>query len=345
VLSAISHPLPLRWEAAFGAANVALFSALGAALSLRGWELMGVRGLLRPACLALQRVVAPLAHAGGGLCSPGGHQYLLVYLHMLLAALVPISNDLLRYSSPQADAIVRDDAVRAIAQREDYAFLRDDGTSGTPKGLKNWIDAANKFSANGTVSLANVTSDLGKAMQLIMDANITLIIQQAATGGVDVRPGWIFSPRQWKYLTTVQTTVGNYAFRDEMLRGTLWGYPFAVTTNIPITLNTNKSEVYFADFADASFPDLDEATPDDRLISLVSTLSIQRSRNRSSAADGLPGAGVPGFDCATMSEITPHPMSNGRCVSYATSANSPLSIDNAGNLSNLESSYEYRNRR
>lgn len=162
-----------------------------------------------------------------------------------LAALVPISNDLLRYSLPAADGIVRDDSVRALAAREDLAFIRNDGTSGTPRGLKNWIDPANKFAANATVNLANVTSDLGKCMQLIMDANITLIIQQGATGGIDVRPGWIFSPRQWKYLTTVQTGTGQYAFRDEMLRGTLWGFPYRVTTQC------ENSTVYFGCFAHA----------------------------------------------------------------------------------------------
>ena len=162
-----------------------------------------------------------------------------------LAALVPISNDLLRYSAPSADGIVRDDAVRAMAAREDLAFIRNDGTSGTPKGLKHWIDPANRFDANGTVNLANVTSDLGSAMQRIMDANITLIIQQGATGGVDARPGWIFPTRVWKYLTTVQTGTGQYAFRDEMLRGTLWGFPYRVTTQC------ENSTVYFGCFAHA----------------------------------------------------------------------------------------------
>ena len=162
-----------------------------------------------------------------------------------LAALVPISNDLLRYSAPSADAIVRDDSVRSISSREDLAFIRGDGLSGTPTGLKNWINGANKFTANATVSLANTTTDLGKAMQAIMDADITLIIQQGATGGVDVRPGWIFSPRVWRFLTTVQTGTGQYAFRDEMLRGTLWGFPYRVTTQC------ENSTVYFGCFAHA----------------------------------------------------------------------------------------------
>ncbi len=86
-----------------------------------------------------------------------------------------------------------------------------------------------------------------------MDQNITLIVQQGATGGVDVRPGWIFSPRSWKFLTTVQTTTGAYAFRDEMLKGTLWGFPFRVTTQVPSNLGSgaNQSEVYFGAFAHA----------------------------------------------------------------------------------------------
>jgi HK97 family phage major capsid protein len=173
-----------------------------------------------------------------------------------LAALVPISNDLIRKSVPGADGIVRDDVVRAVASREDLAFIRNDGTSGTPKGIKHWIAAANKFNANGTVNLANVTTDLGKAVRLLMDANITLTMQQGAAA-VDVRPGWIFAPRIWQYLFTVQTSLGTYAFRDEMLRGTLWGWPFRVTSQIPITMSAGadtggtQSEVYFGAFAHA----------------------------------------------------------------------------------------------
>lgn len=175
-----------------------------------------------------------------------------------LAALVPISNDLVRYSSPSADAIVRDDCVGALAAREDLAFLRNDGTSGKPKGLKYWVNASNKFNATGTVSLANVTTDLGKAIRLIMDADINLVMGQAGTGGVTARPGWVFSPRTWQYLFTVQTSLGTHAFRDELLRGTLLGWPFRVTTQIPITMASSSadtggsySEIYFGAFAHA----------------------------------------------------------------------------------------------
>jgi HK97 family phage major capsid protein len=179
-----------------------------------------------------------------------------------LAALVPVSNDLVRYSSPSADAIVRDDIVRALAQREDQAFLRDDGTASTPKGLKHWINAANKFNANATVSLANVSIDLGKALQNLMAANIPLIVATQSgypnQQGPEPRAGWIFSPRTYRYLTTLQNANGYYVFRDEMLRGTLWGFPFRVSTLVQETLSggvatagATQTEIYFGAFAHA----------------------------------------------------------------------------------------------
>lgn len=179
-----------------------------------------------------------------------------------LACVVPISNDLIRHASPNADMIVRDDVVRALASREDKAFLRDNGSDATPRGLKHWIHATHKVAANGTVNIDNVTADLGRCLQLIMAADIPLVIQQnisAAQGAVvDVRPGWIFSPRTYRYLTTVRLTQGPYAFRDEMLRGTLFGFPFRVTSQVLETMTAGgadtggtQSEVYFGCFAHA----------------------------------------------------------------------------------------------
>lgn len=182
-----------------------------------------------------------------------------------LAALVPISNDLIRYSSPNADAVVRDDVVRALAAREDKGFLVDDGMSGTPKGLRNWVNASNKLACTGgAVTLANVTIDLGRCIQAIMSADIPLYVTQNLPGQTSAVPGtsnagWLFSPRTFRYLTTVQTTVGAYVFRDEMLRGTLWGFPYRVTTQLPETYTADQAaatggsqaELLFGAFAHA----------------------------------------------------------------------------------------------
>lgn len=158
-----------------------------------------------------------------------------------LAALVPVSNDLMRFNTINADSIVRDDLVSAISLRSDKAFIRDDGTVNAPRGLRYQAVSGNIFSANATVNLANVTSDLGKMLLKLMEADVRML-----------RPGWLMAPRTFVYLATVRDSNGNFAYRDEMNAGRLWGYPFGVTTQIPVNLGggTDESELYLADFAD-----------------------------------------------------------------------------------------------
>jgi HK97 family phage major capsid protein len=160
-----------------------------------------------------------------------------------LAVLTPISNDLLRYSSPSADAIVRDDLVSSMATKEDATFIRGAGTDATPKGLLNWCVADQKIAASAA-SLANITDNLGQLVVKLKQADIPMI-----------SPGWIMAPRTEQSLATIQNANGVFAFRDEVIRGTLWGWPIGVTTNVPITLDTtgagndDESEIYLVDFA------------------------------------------------------------------------------------------------
>ncbi len=160
-----------------------------------------------------------------------------------LAVLVPISNDLLRRGGPKVSALVRNDALRSAALKEDVTFIRSQGTEFTPKGLRYLAAAANVLTANGTVNLANVTADLGNLILQLEESNVAF-----------TNPGWILSPRDAMYLMTVRDGLGNYAFRGEMMTGKLWGYPFKKTTQIPRNLGSggNESEVYLADFDDVA---------------------------------------------------------------------------------------------
>lgn len=159
-----------------------------------------------------------------------------------LACLTPVSNDLLRYSSPGADTIVRNDLIAAMAVTEDGAFIRGNGMDGSPRGLNFWAPNANKIASNGTVSNQNTASDLGKLMQQLMGADIPM-----------VKPCWIMAPRTRNYLITLQNTNGAFVYKDEMAGGTLWGYPYGITTGVPTNLDTsaagnlNESEIYFVD--------------------------------------------------------------------------------------------------
>lgn len=223
--------------------------------------------LLRPqtAVRSLNPTLAPLPNgsltlpgiAGGAVASYIGEQQNMPKTEVTarqvklaakkLACLVPISNDLIRYASPSADSIVRDDIVRAVAQAEDSAFIRGAGTSYTPKGLRNWTVAANTFGANATINLDNVTADLKKLKGLLEDADCRML-----------RPGWIGHPRTFRYLQFVRDGNGNFAFQAEISQGTLLSYPFRRTTLVPKNLGggSDESELYFADFADVVIGDV-----------------------------------------------------------------------------------------
>ena len=65
----------------------------------------------------------------------------IVASYKKLTALTQVTNDLLRYSDPNVDGVVRDDLAQVIARREDLAFVRGDGTADSPKGFAE--DATN----------------------------------------------------------------------------------------------------------------------------------------------------------------------------------------------------------
>ncbi len=157
-----------------------------------------------------------------------------------LAALVPVTNDLIRYTGPQTDAVIRDDAVSALGTRSDQAFIRGNGGEFSPTGIRHLALAANIITANATINLVNITADLSKLILAIWGKDSRML-----------RPGWIFSPRSVMTLMTIRDDNGNFAFKEEMLSGKLWGFPFKATTSVPINLGSGAdTEVSLADFAD-----------------------------------------------------------------------------------------------
>jgi HK97 family phage major capsid protein len=161
-----------------------------------------------------------------------------------LAALIPISNDLMRASSFAADRIVRDDLVSANAQAMDLAFLRGSGTEFTPRGLRfqnvgTAFATSHILTMTGSPTLTTVTSDLARLELALMNADVPM-----------TRAGWIMAPRVAMYIQNLRDGNGNFAF-PEMSQGLLRGKPYRTTTQIPINLGggSNESEVILADFA------------------------------------------------------------------------------------------------
>lgn len=157
-----------------------------------------------------------------------------------LMALVPVSNDMMRYATPGFDAKVRDDLVLQLALAEDAAFIRSLGTEFTPKGLKAFVTSSNTIASNATYTLSTVSQELAGLQTKIEEANVGM-----------VAPAWIMRPRTKNYLMNVQNANGFYVFKDEMTKGTLLGWPFFTTTQIPANLtvggNSDCSELYAVD--------------------------------------------------------------------------------------------------
>ena len=165
-----------------------------------------------------------------------------------LTALVPVSNDMMRYADPAVDAFVRDDLVKIVALREDLAFLLGDGTQAAPMGYTGfanryavvqggsagiWLSAANSTAAVGgnfitsteSYTLATVASELGGLVNKLDTANVP-----------ETNRVWFMHPRSFNYLYNVQNSLGVYVYRDEISKGKLLGHTFKKTTQIPINL-------------------------------------------------------------------------------------------------------------
>lgn len=162
-----------------------------------------------------------------------------------LVTLVPVSNDLIRNASPEADRIVRDDMVQQMRLKIDYTSMYGDGTNFTPLGIKNGVATANKTTATGASTL---TADVpGTMIGALMQDNTPML-----------NVGWMFNSRIWSAFYNLKTTTNQYIYRDEMNRGALNGFPFRVSNQITTansTAGTTYSDIFLGDFSEFLFGD------------------------------------------------------------------------------------------
>jgi len=160
-----------------------------------------------------------------------------------LVTLVPVSNDLIRNSSPEADRIIRDDMIQQMRLKIDYTAMYGDGTLFTPLGIKKSITTANI-----SVSTAAITADLpGTMIGTLMNANTPMI-----------NVGWVFNSKTWAEFYNLKTTTNQYIYRDEMNRGMLNGFPFKISNQITTansTAGTTYYDIFLGDFSEFLFGD------------------------------------------------------------------------------------------
>lgn len=161
-----------------------------------------------------------------------------------MAALVPISNDLLRMSgvNPRVDQLVANDLATSMGLSEDLHFIRADGTGVLPKGLRYWAISANVVPApaQSGITLQAIDLYLGGLMLRLETANVQM---QAC--------GWLMHPRLIRWLQSLRDGNGNKAY-PEIEQGLLKGYKYGLSNQIPVNLGVDgdETEIYFVNFAD-----------------------------------------------------------------------------------------------
>ena len=168
-------------------------------------------------------------------------------------AIVQLSNSLLRMSLPSAEQVVRQDVALQMALAVDYACLRGSGTSNQPLGIANTpgINTANVGLGTDGLAIAN--------LDVFDDMEYTLQLANALRG----KPGYAFHPAIRRMLKKIKIKYysGDNGVRpliedatDKGIESAL-GYPFAMTTQIPINLTKGAktaccTEIYFGNWAE-----------------------------------------------------------------------------------------------
>jgi HK97 family phage major capsid protein len=160
-----------------------------------------------------------------------------------VGALVKLSNRLLRLSNPSAEAMVRSDVARVISLAIDLAALRGTGADGQPTGIANTAGINSKPFGTATPNF-----------DFFFDMEYELAVDNALRGKL----GFVFHPCVKRSLSKLKVaqfsgdTGGEYIVRpmDAAQLQAFIGYPFAMTTQIPVNLGagSNETEIYLGNW-------------------------------------------------------------------------------------------------
>jgi len=153
--------------------------------------------------------------------------------------IVPVSNQLLRYTSPfRVQTEIEKAMRRAMIPGLESAILTGDGTQNHILGIYNTIPAANKINSAGTTD-ANIIDDLGRLRELVEQYNISV------DGGA-----YVMSSRSRNRYMRTRTDLGVPIFAG--MPNTLDGYKVYTTNTVKNIYNGaletgTSSRIYFFD--------------------------------------------------------------------------------------------------
>lgn len=160
-----------------------------------------------------------------------------------LTALIPMSNDLLRSTNFDNDVIVGQDVTRRMVLGVDYGAILGTGGEFQPLGIMN-----NKGVKNIDVTKlgAEYASADGKLTAMFPNFLVASVLKNnVLADGL----GFAFNTSVEQFFKSVRDNTGGFIFAEEMSRGTLVGYPYKTTNQIP-TSDDGKTSIIFGNWND-----------------------------------------------------------------------------------------------
>jgi len=169
------------------------------------------------------------------------------------ATICVLTDELVRFSVPSAEAMVRDELAKAVIEAIDTAFI-DSSNSGSanvkPAAITNGSGVVSVTSAGDTA--ANVRTDVQGAMAEFIQANMPM------SGAV-----WIMNANVALALSLMMNDLGQPEFPGvNMNGGTFVGLPVLVSQYVPtaVVVLAQANEIYLADDGNVSIATSSEAS-------------------------------------------------------------------------------------
>jgi HK97 family phage major capsid protein/HK97 family phage prohead protease len=143
--------------------------------------------------------------------------------HSKIAGIVPLNEELVRLSTPSAEALVRDDLAKAIVQFMDLEFV-DPTNASTDVSPASITYGVSPITATGTTA-ATLRADIASLMATFLDSNLQ--VNSAV---------WIMTQQTALRISLMQNSLGQAEFPGiSMMGGTFVGLPVVVSENVPST--------------------------------------------------------------------------------------------------------------
>lgn len=162
-------------------------------------------------------------------------------------ALVPITNQLIRYSLPDVRGWVEMDMANVMGVEIDRAAYLGEGTAYTPLGITKIPGVTQvTLTATGTApTIAQIEADASNAELGMMNANLPMLGAK-----------WVMSPRTFIFLQNQRDGNGNRYYPELQNANPIWrNKPVLVTTQNPVNggAGTDETEIWLVAFGHVLF--------------------------------------------------------------------------------------------